>query len=141
MSRSNAPDLDQVLADLYAAEINIQISSFWDCGYSLALGDEMNGFKARGHVDRLSDAGQWFIDNGVMWYPKSPFAELYREIATPGRTAVMQTEPEFVVPATAEARERGCTCPGYQPELGEATLDAACPLHGLGKETVPPGHH
>lgn len=141
MRRSNAPNLEQVLADLYASEINFQISSFWDCGYSVALGDEMNGFKARGHVDVLTDAGQWFIDNAVMWFPGSRFAELYRESATPGRTAVIESEPQFVIPATPEARERGCTCPGYQPELDEAAIDAACPLHGLGKETSAPAAH
>jgi hypothetical protein len=31
---------------LYAAEINCTVSSFWDAGFSVRLGDEMNGWRA-----------------------------------------------------------------------------------------------
>ena len=32
---------------IYDSEINIRISSFWDCGIEVRLGDEMNGYVAR----------------------------------------------------------------------------------------------
>ena len=37
-------DLVNALQRLYAAETNVQISSFWDGGWSVKLGDELNGF-------------------------------------------------------------------------------------------------
>lgn len=39
--------------DIYDSEINIRISTFWDGGYDLKLGDYMNGYKAETNVDHL----------------------------------------------------------------------------------------
>lgn len=36
--------IEQALKALYAEEINVQISSFWDGGWTVKIGDEMNGF-------------------------------------------------------------------------------------------------
>lgn len=38
--------LETVLAGLYRSEINCSISTFWDMGWDVRLGDEMNGWKA-----------------------------------------------------------------------------------------------
>lgn len=38
--------LRKVMEALYAAEINCVVSSFWDAGFSVRLGDDMNGWRA-----------------------------------------------------------------------------------------------
>lgn len=38
--------LGEALARLYRSEINVSISTFWDGGWDVKLGDEMNGFVA-----------------------------------------------------------------------------------------------
>lgn len=40
------PSLQAALRTLYRHEINVQIASFWDAGYTVRLGDEDNGFRA-----------------------------------------------------------------------------------------------
>ena len=37
-----------VMQRLYDSEINAWVSSFWDDGFYVRLGDEMNGFRAEG---------------------------------------------------------------------------------------------
>jgi hypothetical protein len=39
-------NIEIVLKNLYASEINCSISSFWDAGWNVKLGDEMNSFAA-----------------------------------------------------------------------------------------------
>lgn len=39
-------DLIRVMADLYASEVNCGIESFWDAGFSVWIGDDLNGRKA-----------------------------------------------------------------------------------------------
>lgn len=36
--------MEQELKKMYDSEINVQISSFWDGGWRIALGDELNGY-------------------------------------------------------------------------------------------------
>lgn len=38
-------NLQRELKKLYDSEINVQISSFWDGGWYVQLGDEINGFQ------------------------------------------------------------------------------------------------
>jgi len=33
-------NLSQILTDIYNSEINVSITSFWDAGYQISLGDE-----------------------------------------------------------------------------------------------------
>lgn len=123
-------DLGKVLADLYASEINAQLKWFWDCGVDLLLGDEMNGFKARGQVRSPEQAGAWLIEHAIAFYPDSLFARLYRQFTT-GPLPTPVGPDEFLIPATAEARKRGCTCQGFDPEGHIPPIDTRCPLHGL----------
>lgn len=39
-------NLLDVMQRLYKSEINFSISTFWDAGYTVRLGDDMNGFVA-----------------------------------------------------------------------------------------------
>jgi hypothetical protein len=42
--------LEEVLDRLYASEINLSISCFWDNDIDVKLGDEMNGFASIANV-------------------------------------------------------------------------------------------
>jgi hypothetical protein len=69
---------------LYVSEINVSVTSFWDDGWTVKLGDEMNGFKAQEHCanDGLSDAALWPIEQAKKHYPDSDFvAHLVRSSA------------------------------------------------------------
>lgn len=69
------PTLTAVMRALYANEINVAISSFWDGGWDVKLGDEMNGFKAESNFDNLDDAASWLIDEAKKAFPRSDFAK------------------------------------------------------------------
>jgi hypothetical protein len=68
--------LTQVLQALYRSEINVTISCFWDGGWEVQLGDQLNGFVAETWFDnaKLDDAAAWLADNAKRHFPKSEFA-------------------------------------------------------------------
>ncbi len=57
------------LQSLYDREINFCISTFFDEGFAVALGDETNGFKARATVDRYDDAIRWLQEQAAVHFP------------------------------------------------------------------------
>ncbi len=46
--------LEQVLEQMYASELNAQISCFWDNGWTVRLGDPINGFTATACPDDVA---------------------------------------------------------------------------------------
>jgi hypothetical protein len=60
--------------DLYDSEINFQISCFWNAGFEWKLGDEMNGFRARGRADTYEQAVEALASAAREHYPESLFA-------------------------------------------------------------------
>jgi len=70
--------IEQILRDLYASEINASLSWFWDGGFDVALGDEMNGYGAQDTVSTLDEAAEWLRSNAVQLYPDSEFAKKHR---------------------------------------------------------------
>lgn len=50
----------KIIQRLYDLEINISISSFWDGGFEVKLGDEMNGYKAEDIVRGWDNVEAWF---------------------------------------------------------------------------------
>lgn len=64
-----------VLQELYDSEINVRIVSFWDDGYSISLGDEMNGFKAEFNTQDWAEAEEWLISEACRIWPDSVFAK------------------------------------------------------------------
>jgi hypothetical protein len=54
-------DIETVMKRLYESEINCSIGSFWDNGWDVKLGDEMNGFVAEGNFHTLDEAAD-FLD-------------------------------------------------------------------------------
>ncbi len=65
-----------VLQRLYDSEINFSISCFWDGGFDVKLGDQMNGFKAEDNVDTFADAVKWLEKKAKELYPNSDFAKI-----------------------------------------------------------------
>ena len=83
-------DFTTVLSELYDSEINAGVSSFWDDGFTVWLGDRMNGLKAerqfRAGDERTpeafanwatlwSAAADWLHDEAVKHYPNSLYAK------------------------------------------------------------------
>ncbi len=77
--------LDVVLAALYLSEINCTLVSFWDGGWDVKLGDDMNGYVdetgfAPKWVHGTPDQGvvtliaEWLSEQAVKHYPKSAYA-------------------------------------------------------------------
>jgi len=48
-------DLAAELQRIYDSEINAEITWFWDGGFTVRLGDKMNGFLAEEEVNALAD--------------------------------------------------------------------------------------
>lgn len=66
--------MSTVLKDLYDSEINIMISTFWDSGYDIKLGDPMNGYPAHTNVDTWEEVEAWFEEQALKHFPGSVFA-------------------------------------------------------------------
>jgi len=71
-------DLQTIMAKLYASEINCSIASFWDGGWTVKLGDEMNGFVAETNVATLDEAARFLDIQAHIHYPNSSFALGYQ---------------------------------------------------------------
>lgn len=73
-------ELASLLTKLYASEINVSVSSFWDRGWTIQLGDIGNGLKASSDFDNehLDQAVRWLAEVAFQYYPNSNFAHEYR---------------------------------------------------------------
>lgn len=56
---------------LYDSEINFHISCFWDGGFHVSLGDDMNGFDAETQVHTFAEALVWLDQEARKQYPDS----------------------------------------------------------------------
>lgn len=66
-----------ILDDLYASEINFEIATFWDGGFDIKLGDDMNGYRAIGQVRSFVEAAEQLRDWAIEHYPVSEFTKKY----------------------------------------------------------------
>jgi hypothetical protein len=57
-------ELGDVMMRLYNSEINFSVSTFWDNGFDVKLGDEMNGFVAEANVKTPAEAAE-FLDRSA----------------------------------------------------------------------------
>jgi hypothetical protein len=68
--------LDEVLQALYASELNCQISTFWDGGYAVKLGDAVNGFVDESDGERTPQEVARTLDRMAReHYPDSDYAK------------------------------------------------------------------
>lgn len=68
-----------VLQDLYHSEINFTVSTFWDGGFDVKLGDPRNGFVAQTNCNRWGMVEPWLIAAAIEHFPDSLFARMYRD--------------------------------------------------------------
>lgn len=68
-------ELAEVLEALYNSEINASLSSFWDGGWSVYLGDDMNGYKADEVFYDLAPVADWLTEEAIEHYPDSVFSK------------------------------------------------------------------
>jgi hypothetical protein len=59
---------------LYDDEINFAVSTFWDAGFEVKLGDDMNGFKDETTVRTWAEAEAWLDAKAREHYPSSVYA-------------------------------------------------------------------
>lgn len=64
-----------VMQEIYDNEVNISITTFWDGGYEVKLGDPMNGFVAERNVDRWDQVEPWLEAQMIKHFPDSEFAQ------------------------------------------------------------------
>lgn len=68
----------RILQDLYDSEINFAIIAFWDAGFKVMLGDEVNGFSATERVHNFPQGIEWLRIRTLEQHPESAFAKAYR---------------------------------------------------------------
>lgn len=51
--------MDEVFQRLYDREINFVISTFWDGGFDVKIGDGLNGYRAETTVETWAEVGPW----------------------------------------------------------------------------------
>ena len=58
---------------LHDVEVNASISSFYDGGWTVKLGDEVNGFIAEAQVGSFEEAERWLYDKAktLIFTPKA----------------------------------------------------------------------
>ena len=67
------------LQEIYDSEINFSISTFFDAGFEVKLGDETNGFKSHLFEDTFEEAVEALSDSVIEHYPDSDFAVKYKD--------------------------------------------------------------
>jgi hypothetical protein len=77
MSTPDRINVEVILNDLCASEINASISWLWDGGIVVELGDPLNGYDAEGKVSTVAEAALWLRDQACTHYPDSEFAQKY----------------------------------------------------------------
>ena len=73
-----ARTIQQVMQEIYDKEQNVEISNFWDAGWTARIGDRTNGFvpnKASGICDTFEEAVRW-LEQELLPYAKEKNVEL-----------------------------------------------------------------
>lgn len=57
------------LQQLYDAEVNFSITTFFDAGFVVRLGDSPNGFKAETTRKTFDEAVKWLVEQADKHFP------------------------------------------------------------------------
>jgi hypothetical protein len=70
-----------IIQDLYDSEIDfcLTVGSFWDAGFQVKLGSDVNGFVCEAQLESYRDAQDWLVGAALAHYPNSVFAFEYRD--------------------------------------------------------------
>jgi hypothetical protein len=66
-------ELGKIIDALYESEINCSVTTLWDGGIQVKLGDEMNGFVAETEVKTTVKAAEWLDQAARKHYPESTY--------------------------------------------------------------------
>lgn len=69
----------KVLQDLYNSEINFNISTFWDTGFKVVLGNSTNEFIIDTPTRTIGETIEWLKQQAIKHYPNSKFATKYKD--------------------------------------------------------------
>jgi hypothetical protein len=69
ISQTEPMELGCVIQALYDSEINCSITTFWDGGFTVRLGDEMNGFVAEQTCATASESAIFLCAGGAATLP------------------------------------------------------------------------
>lgn len=69
-------DIGIVLKRLYESEINFSISTFWDNGFDVRLGDPMNDFKSEANFRTLDECAEFLDREARIQFPDSAYARI-----------------------------------------------------------------
>ena len=67
-------ELGVIIQRLYESEINCEVTTFWDAGLTVKLGDNANGFVAETEVRTSEEAARWLDDAACRHFPESVYA-------------------------------------------------------------------
>jgi hypothetical protein len=73
--RGNRLDIEAVINDLYASEINASISWIWDGGFYAVLGNPKQAEDWA--LPSIAEAVEWLREQACAHYPDSEFARKY----------------------------------------------------------------
>ena len=73
-SHNDPMELGKVIDALYDSEINCSVSTFWDGGFTVKLGDEMKGFLAERDCKTSHEAAEYLDQAAREHYPESTYA-------------------------------------------------------------------
>ena len=78
---SEGTSAGSVFQRLYDSEINFSVSCFWDGGFIVRLGDDMNGFTDEEHTGRdWAEVERWLDAAARRRIPDSVFASTARSV-------------------------------------------------------------
>lgn len=127
--------LHDVLAALYAREINFGMQSFWDDGVEVWIGDDMNGRRAQANISGRSaaDIARWLSEAAWELYPEAEFPWARGPLVIFDREDAKPTAPRAVLgvvnnPALEALQQVRAMCPEVDP--GPAFAEGAWVSHG-----------
>lgn len=65
---------DDLCQRLYDSEINFKVSCFYDDGFHVELGDNLNGIRAEADLMTWADVEEWLAGMARIHFPYSVFA-------------------------------------------------------------------
>lgn len=76
---------------LYKSEINLHISWFWDAGFDVKIGDEMNGYLASFSSYDLFEIEKWIEQKAKELFPDSKFSKTYKKEINEKKEVISET--------------------------------------------------
>ncbi len=70
--------LTAILTELYESELNCSISSIWDSGWTVKLGDKLNGFVEEGNFRTIEEVAGFLHSAAMKHFPESGYANRSR---------------------------------------------------------------